>query len=29
VHGPGTDVIDANEEMWKFFRRFALPPARS
>jgi polyhydroxybutyrate depolymerase len=26
--GPGTDVIDANEEMWKFFRRFALPPAR-
>jgi polyhydroxybutyrate depolymerase len=27
--GPGTDVIDANEEMWKFFRRFALPPARS
>jgi polyhydroxybutyrate depolymerase len=29
VLGPGTDVIDANEEMWKFFRRFALPPARS
>lgn len=27
--GPGTDVIDANEEMWKFFKRFALPPARS
>ena len=27
--GPGTDVIDANEEMWKFFRRFALPPART
>jgi polyhydroxybutyrate depolymerase len=29
VLGPGTDVIDANEEMWKFFRRFALPPARN
>lgn len=29
VLGPGTDVIDANEEMWKFFSRFALPPARS
>jgi polyhydroxybutyrate depolymerase len=29
VLGPGTDVIDANEEMWKFFKRFALPPARS
>ncbi len=27
--GPGTDVIDANQEMWKFFRRFALPPART
>jgi polyhydroxybutyrate depolymerase len=27
--GDGTDVIDANAEMWKFFRRFALPPARS
>jgi len=27
--GPGTDVIDANEEMWKFFRRFVLPPART
>jgi polyhydroxybutyrate depolymerase len=26
--GPGTDVIDANEEMWRFFRRFALPPSR-
>ncbi len=29
ILGPGTDVIDANAEMWKFFRRFALPPARS
>jgi polyhydroxybutyrate depolymerase len=29
VLGPGTDVIDANEEIWKFFKRFALPPARS
>ncbi|HSD55289.1 MAG TPA: PHB depolymerase family esterase [Burkholderiales bacterium] len=29
ILGPGTDVIDANEEMWKFFKRFALPPARS
>jgi len=28
VLGPGTDVIDANEEMWPFFRRFALPPIR-
>ena len=28
VLGPGTDVIDANEEMWRFFRRFALPPIR-
>lgn len=27
--GPGTDVIDANEEAWKFFRRFVLPPART
>jgi polyhydroxybutyrate depolymerase len=26
--GSGTDVIDANEEMWRFFRRFALPPIR-
>jgi len=23
--GRGTDLIDANEEMWKFFSRFALP----
>ncbi len=23
--GPGTDVIDANQQMWEFFRRFALP----
>ncbi len=29
ILGPGTDVIDANAEMWKFFRRFALPPART
>ena len=28
VLGPGTDVIDANEEMWRFFRRFALPAGR-
>jgi len=26
--GPGTDVIDANEEMWRFFRRFVLPATR-
>jgi polyhydroxybutyrate depolymerase len=26
--GPGTDVIDANEELWRFFRRFVLPPVR-
>jgi polyhydroxybutyrate depolymerase len=26
--GPGTDVIDANDEMWRFFRRFTLPPIR-
>ncbi|MCG6874435.1 MAG: polyhydroxybutyrate depolymerase [Betaproteobacteria bacterium] len=26
--GPGTDVIDANEEIWRFFRRYHLPPAR-
>ena len=29
ILGSGTDVIDANEEMWKFFRRFTLPPART
>jgi polyhydroxybutyrate depolymerase len=23
--GPSTDIIDANQEMWKFFQRFALP----
>ncbi len=23
-----TDVIDANEELWRFFRRFTLPPIR-
>jgi polyhydroxybutyrate depolymerase len=23
--GPGTHVIDANEQMWSFFRRFSLP----
>jgi len=23
--GPGTDVIDANEEIWRFFRRYHLP----
>lgn len=28
ILGPGTDVIDANEEMWKFFKRFELQPAR-
>ena len=26
--GPGTDVIDANEEMWRFFSRFSLPRTR-
>ena len=26
--GPGTDVIDANEEIWQFFKRFAMPAAR-
>ncbi len=26
--GPGSDVIDANEAMWRFFKRFQLPPAR-
>jgi polyhydroxybutyrate depolymerase len=26
--GPGTDVIDANEEIWRFFRGYHLPPAR-
>jgi len=26
--GPGTDVIDANAEMWQFFRQFTLPPIR-
>jgi len=26
--GPGTDVIDANEEIWRFFSRYHLPPAR-
>jgi polyhydroxybutyrate depolymerase len=25
--GAGSDVIDANEEIWRFFARFALPPA--
>lgn len=25
--GPGSDVIDANEESWRFFARFALPQA--
>ena len=24
--GPGTRVIDANEEMWRFFTRHSLPP---
>jgi polyhydroxybutyrate depolymerase len=28
VLGPGTDVVNANEEMWRFFRRFTLPPIR-
>ena len=23
--GPATDVLDANAEMWRFFRRFSLP----
>jgi len=23
--GRGTDIIDANEKMWRFFRRFSLP----
>jgi len=22
--GPSTDIIDANQEMWSFFQRFAL-----
>jgi len=26
--GPGTDVIDVNEEIWRFFRRYRLPSAR-
>jgi poly(3-hydroxybutyrate) depolymerase len=26
--GAATDVIDANEEIWRFLRRFALPPTR-
>lgn len=26
--GPGTDVIDANEEIWRFFRRYHLSPTR-
>jgi polyhydroxybutyrate depolymerase len=26
--GPGTSIIDANAEMWRFFQRHALPPAR-
>jgi polyhydroxybutyrate depolymerase len=26
--GAATDVIDANEEIWRFLRRFALPPIR-
>jgi polyhydroxybutyrate depolymerase len=25
--GPGTDVIDAAEEVWRFVRRFSRPPA--
>jgi polyhydroxybutyrate depolymerase len=25
ILGPGTDVIDANAEMWEFFQRFVLP----
>jgi polyhydroxybutyrate depolymerase len=29
IIGLGTDVIDANEEIWKFFKRFALPPSRT
>lgn len=29
VLGQGTWVIDANEEMWKFFRNFSLPPDKS
>jgi poly(3-hydroxybutyrate) depolymerase len=24
--GPGTDVIDANLEMWRFFQRHPLQP---
>ena len=28
ILGPGTQVIDANAEMWRFFSRFALPAAR-
>lgn len=26
--GPGTGIIDANEEMWRFFSRFSLRPGR-
>jgi poly(3-hydroxybutyrate) depolymerase len=25
--GPATGVIDASEEMWRFFRRFSRPDA--
>ena len=24
ILGPSTDIIDANREMWEFFKRFAL-----
>ena len=25
ILGPSTEIIDANQEMWNFFKRFALP----
>ncbi len=25
ILGPSTDIIDANQEMWRFFKHFALP----
>jgi polyhydroxybutyrate depolymerase len=25
ILGPSTDIIDANQQMWNFFKRFALP----
>jgi len=25
ILSPSTEIIDANQEMWNFFKRFALP----